>query len=157
MKKIASLFIVMISFIGMKSQISVHYDHNPYFFIEFPNDKEVIPTKSPLFTWSHSEPFSGLAQGESFRMVIAEIKSSQSREEALLVNSPVMVKDYLTSHSLHYPVDAKPLEEEKRYAWQVQKLVNGVVLNKTETREFRVFSPEPVVYTALDERKLEKK
>jgi hypothetical protein len=123
----------------------IQSEFNQYLYLVFPMDKEVIPTTSPLLTWSHSEPFNILAQGESYRMIVAEIKHNQTPEEALLLNSPVMLKDYLTSHSLQYPYEAKPLEQGKSYSWQVQKLANGVVLNKTETWEFKILNPDATV------------
>jgi len=47
-----------------------------------------------------------------------------------------MSKNYLTSHNLQYPYDAKELIAGKRYGWQIQKMANGVIINKTEAWEF---------------------
>jgi hypothetical protein len=47
-----------------------------------------------------------------------------------------MIKNYLTTHNLQYPYDAKALIYGGRYAWQVQKIANGIVTNKTEAWEF---------------------
>lgn len=113
-------------------------DFNQYLYLVYPGDKEVISTTTPVLTWSHSEPFNILSTGEFFRMTVAEIKDNQSVEEAINLNSPVMLKDYVNTHNLQYPYEAKPLQVGKRYAWQVSKIGNGVVLNKTETWEFKI-------------------
>jgi hypothetical protein len=116
----------------------IQSDLNQYLYLVYPADKEVISTTSPVLSWSHSEPFNVLSTGEFFRMTVAEIKSNQSPQEAISINSPVMLKDYVTVHNLQYPYEAKPLEKGKRYAWQVAKLGNGTVLNLTETWEFKI-------------------
>ncbi|HEY0029122.1 MAG TPA: hypothetical protein VGC65_00075 [Bacteroidia bacterium] len=127
-------------------------EFNQFLYLVFPADKDTIDSKTPLLLWSHSEPFSVLTQGEYYRMVVSEIKERQGAEEAVGINSPSMQKNYLTVHSLQYPFDAKELEEGKHYAWQVQKLANGVITNKTEAWEFIVRKkPEEVElkYVAL--------
>jgi hypothetical protein len=116
----------------------IESEFSQYLYLVNPPDKDTIDTKFPLLMWNHSEPFSLLAQGEYYRMVVSEIQQEQTAEEALLVNSPVMFKNYLNSHELQYPYDAKELQPGKRYAWQVQKMANGVVVNKSEGWEFTV-------------------
>lgn len=116
----------------------IESNFNQYLYLVYPSDKDIIETKTPMLTWTHSEPFSILSQGESYRMIVAEIKDKQSAEESITINSPLMMKNYLTSHSLQYPYDAKELVEGKRYAWQVQKIANGVIINKTEAWEFSI-------------------
>ena len=116
----------------------IQSDFNQYLYLVYPSDKEVISTTSPVLTWSHSEPFNVLSTGEFFRMMVSEIKENQSSEEAISLNSPVMLKDYVNTHNLQYPYEAKPLQVGKRYAWQVTKIGNGTILNRTETWEFKI-------------------
>jgi hypothetical protein len=116
----------------------IESEFSQYLYLVNPSDKDSIDTKYPLLIWNHSEPFSLLAQGEYYRMVVSEIKTGQTAEEAVTVNSPVMFKNYLSAHELQYPYDAKELEAGKSYAWQVQKMANGVVVNKSEGWEFVV-------------------
>jgi hypothetical protein len=130
----------------------IQSDLNQYLYLVSPGDKEVIPTTSPVLSWWHSEPFNVLSTGEFFRMIVAEIKDNQSPQEAISMNSPVMMKDYVNVHNLQYPYEAKPLEKGKRYAWQVAKLGNGTVLNITETWEFKIEGVDPKTnasYTSL--------
>ena len=114
----------------------IESNFNQYLYLVYPADKDTIDTKTPLLNWTHSEPFSVLTQGESYRMVVTAIKEKQSAEEAVTVNEPLMMKNYLVSHNLQYPYDSKELQEGGHYAWQVQKVANGVITNKTEAWEF---------------------
>jgi hypothetical protein len=116
----------------------IESNFNQYMYLVYPPDKEVTDTRTPMLTWTHSEPFSILTQGEYYRMIVTEIKTKQAPEEAITVNTPLMTKNYLTVHSLQYPYDGKELAEGKHYAWQVQKIANGVVVNKTEAWEFSI-------------------
>ena len=111
-------------------------DFNQYLYLVNPFDKDTVDSKNPILSWTHSEPFSILSQGEFYRMIVSEIKSDQSADEAITVNLPVMVKSYLKEHQLQYPFDAKELKEGTKYAWQVQKVSDGVVINKTEAWTF---------------------
>lgn len=114
----------------------IESNFNQYLYLVTPADKDTIETPTPLLIWAHSEPFNILSQGEYYRMVVSEVKDKQSADEAITINSPLMAKNYLTTHSLQYPYDAKELKAGKHYAWQVQKLANGVITNKTEAWEF---------------------
>lgn len=111
-------------------------DFNQYLYLVNPLDKDTVETTTPLLLWNHSEPFSALAPGEYYRMIVTEIKDQQSAEEAISVNSPLMVKNYLTTHSLQYPYDAQELSGGMRCAWVVQKISNGIVTNTTEAWQF---------------------
>jgi hypothetical protein len=115
-------------------------EFNQYLYLVNPLDGDTVDTKTPILSWTHSEPFSILNQGEFYRMVVTEMKKGQSPEEAITVNSPVMVKNYLKEHQLQYPYDAKELRAGGKYAWQVQKLSDGVVINKTEAWSFNLRS-----------------
>jgi hypothetical protein len=120
----------------------IQSDFNQYLYLVYPGDKESITTTTPILSWSHSEPFNILSSGEFFRMTVAEIKDNQNPDEAISLNSPVMLKDYVNTHNLQYPYEAKPLMKGKKYAWNVTKIGNGTVLNRTETWEFKILGTE---------------
>lgn len=101
-------------------------------------DKEEIETPYPVLIWNHSEPFNLLAANEFYRLVLVEMGKDQTPDAAVTINQPMYVKNFLTTHSIQYPVDAKKLETQKSYAWQVQKMSNGVVIDKTEAWEFKL-------------------
>lgn len=127
---------------------------NQYLYLVYPADKEIIETTTPLLSWTHSEPFSVLTQGEYYRMIVTEIKEKQSPEEAIAVNVPLMMKNYLTTHSLQYPIEAKVLVPGNHYAWQVQKLSNGIITNKTEAWEFSIATPATFAKSYIGLRKV---
>lgn len=127
-------------------------DFNQYLYLVNPLDGDTIDSKYPILSWTHSEPFSLLNQGESYRMIVSEMKKDQSAEEAVTVNTPVMVKTTLKEHQLQYPYDARELKPGCKYAWQVQKLTDGIVINKTEAWMFNVraqLEVKSVKYVAL--------
>lgn len=101
-----------------------------------PMDKDTLETDHPVLIWNHTESFNVLQQGEFYRMMVSEIKEGQTADAAVNVNSPLYQTNFLTRHDVLYPFDAPKLTPGQRYAWQVQKIVNGVITNKTETWEF---------------------
>lgn len=114
----------------------IEAEFNQYLYLVNPFDNDTIETLNPILSWTHGEPFSILNQGEFYRMVVTEIKMDQKAEDAVTVNSPLMVKNYLKEHQIIYPYDAKELKQNSKYAWQVQKISDGVVINKTEAWTF---------------------
>lgn len=111
-------------------------DFNQYLYLVNPLDNDTVETKNPILSWAHSEPFTILNQGEFYRMIVSEMKKDQSAEEAITINTPAMVKNYVKEHQVQYPYDAKELKDGTKYAWQVQKVGDGVVINKTEAWVF---------------------
>ena len=114
---------------------------NTFLFLINPPDKDTIDSKTPILLWNHSDPFTILKQGEMYRLTVVEINKEQGADAAINVNYPILKLDFLTRHDIQYPFDGQKLESGKRYGWQVQKLVNNVVVNKTEAWEF-VIRPE---------------
>lgn len=113
-------------------------EFNQYLYLINPMDNDTLDTKNPILSWTHSEPFTILNQGEFYRMVVAEVRKDQSAEEAISVNTPCMVKNYLSVHQVQYPYDARELKDGGRYVWQVHKISDGVVINKTEAWIFNM-------------------
>jgi hypothetical protein len=116
----------------------VESEVNSNMYLVFPDDKDTVETKNPVLMWTHSEAFNMVAQGEYFRMMVVELANDQSAEDGITVNNPIYLKNNLTSHSEVYPIDAQELESGKRYGWQVQRVTNGVVTDKTEAWEFTI-------------------
>lgn len=111
-------------------------DISSFLNLVYPYDKDTIDVENPLLTWTHSEPFNILSTGDHFRMIVVELQKEQSAEAGVIANHPVFLKDFISSHQVLYPYDAKKLEEGKRYGWQVQKFSNGTMIDKTEAWEF---------------------
>lgn len=122
----------------------VESDLTQFLYLVNPPDKDVIPNPNPVLVWTHSEPFSILGQGEYFRMIVVELSNAQSPEEGIVSNTPLFIRNYLTSHELLYPADAKILQVGHRYGWQVQKMSNDIVINKSEAWEFTLAANKTV-------------
>lgn len=121
-------------------------DVTSFLSLVYPYDKDTIDTPNPLLTWTHSEPFNILATGEYFRMIVVELSADQSAEAGVATNNPVYYKNYLSTHQQLYPNDAQELKSGNRYGWQVQKISNGTVIDKTESWEFTLTKKtEPTV------------
>lgn len=101
-----------------------------------PPDKDTLESFNPVLIWAHQESFSLIQQGEYFRLVVTEIKREQNAEASLNINSPIFQQNFLTRHDVLYPYDAPKLAPGSKYAWQVQKVTNGIITNKTEAWEF---------------------
>lgn len=124
----------------------IESDNNSFLNLVSPFDRDTIDTKTPLLTWTHSEPFNLLSPGESFRLVLVKLNADQDAESAVTANSPYFISNNLFRHELQYPFDAAALKEGETYAWQVQKLSAGGqgVVNKTEAWQFTVRKPKVI-------------
>lgn len=116
--------------------LDLESDISSFLTLISPMDKDTIDTPNPMLVWTHSEPFNILAPGEYFRIIVSELLKDQNTESGVTSNTPIYMKNYVTTHQLLYPYDAKELEPGKHYGWQVQKLSNGVIVNKSEAWEF---------------------
>lgn len=122
-----------------------------FLFLVDPADKDTVEQKYPLLVWNHSEPFSVVSQGDFYRMIVCEMAENQSAEQAITTNPPLMIRNYLNTHALMYPFDARELAGGNRYAWQVQKMSDGAVVNKSEAWEFvlRTKMEQPHSYVSI--------
>jgi hypothetical protein len=133
----------------------IESDMTAFLNLVIPNDKETIETQNPVLIWTHSEPFNILTAGEYFRLAVVEMQMDQTPEAAMSTNVPVYMKDYVSSHQVQYPSDAKTLEQGKTYAWQVQKISNASIIKKSEAWEFKLaqnVKPDDIKYAVLKSR-----
>ena len=101
-----------------------------------PDDGDSIETKNPLLVWSY---MSGLTAGNDriyYRLVLVELKKDQSAEAGIIVNQPMLLMDRVPGTQLFYPYDAPELKQGIWYGWQVQKISDQVVVDKSEARKF---------------------
>jgi hypothetical protein len=122
----------------------IESDYSSFLFLVSPPDKDVIETKQPILVWTHSDPFSLSNQNDYYRIVVTDLYAGQSAEAAINTNIPVYMKNYLSMHQVQYPIDAKELKAGQTYAWQVQRISNGAIVNKTEAWEFKLKGPDPI-------------
>ena len=115
---------------------SLNTSENDQLLLVNPSDEDIVDTKTPVLLWLHTEAFNLLSEGEFFRLTLVEMDEGQSASEALLINRPHYLKNYVGKHHVQYPLDGKRLEEGHKYAWQVQKVANGTILASTEAWSF---------------------
>lgn len=113
-----------------------------------PYDTDTIETKYPLFTWFYMGADVGNRNNTAYyRIIIVELNKNQSPEAGIVVNQPLVKMDHLNGTQLIYPYDAKELEYGHRYGWQIQKIQNNVITDKSEAWEFTLILPlEPQQY-----------
>lgn len=128
-----------------------------------PYDGDTIETKNPLLTWAYLGGVNKGNKREYYRIIVVELKDEQSAEAGIIVNQPLVKMDRVQGTQLFYPYDAPELEEGHRYGWQIQKISNNVIVDKSEAWEFilplpRIPKPnyykmkvknDGVVYTAV--------
>lgn len=108
-----------------------------------PMDGDTIDTKNPLLAWYYQSGIPQVSDREYYRLILVELEDYQSAEAGVSVNSPLIQVEELTVTQLFYPYDAPELEEGHRYGWQVQKIENGVIADKSEAWEFILPIKEP--------------
>ncbi len=115
------------------------------FTLVYPNDKDSINTLSPTLTWQHSLLLNNLSPNEYFKMILVEIEKDQTPSRAIIENIPIFTREYLTEFNVNYPTDARSLKYGSHYAWQVQKISNNQLIEKTEPWQFYLIpSPKEV-------------
>lgn len=85
--------------------------------LTFPSDESVITTLNPILNWMPPSPISKF--GFKYEVKVVEILGSQSKQEAIRRNSPMLRQDGIQELSFFYPLNAMNLENHKSYAWQV--------------------------------------
>ncbi|HET9440211.1 MAG TPA: hypothetical protein VFO52_08565, partial [Longimicrobiales bacterium] len=85
-----------------------------------PDQGEVVTQQDPLFQWTPVQV--PIDFQLSYVMRIVEVLSGQTPQEALRANIPHFQELDGQSSNLRYPIDARPFEVGKRYAWTVQVL-----------------------------------
>jgi hypothetical protein len=83
---------------------------------------------------------------EYYRLILVELKDNQSAAAGIIVNTPILKMDQLQGTQLFYPYDAPELEEGHRYGWQIHKIVNNVLADKSEAWEFILAEPKEPIY-----------
>lgn len=100
-----------------------------------PYDGDKICDKRSSFSW---QPLLPAIPGVQYRMVLVEVKEGQQRAEAMRMNLAIINQKQIPMPVLLYPSLANPLEEGKKYAWQVGAYKNELLLAETEIWDFTV-------------------
>lgn len=117
--------------------ININND-NP-FIIELidPEDNSKINTFNPNFTWVVNSPLIGQLQ---YRLILAPILKGQSKADALKRNALLFDQKNISTTSILYPIFAKTLEVNKKYAWNVEAYYKGHLLGSAKPWCFEILA-----------------
>ena len=109
-----------------------------------PFDGDSIKTEYPLFSWTYLGKRAANNDRDYYRFVMVELlDDKQSAEAGIIMNRPIVKLDFVPGTQLFYPYDAPELEKGKRYAWQVQRIQNRILVDKSEAWWF-IIPPDPI-------------
>lgn len=118
--------------------------------LTIPANTDTIETKTPLLSWNYLGAIPQTNTRSYYRLILVELKDEQSAAAGVIINLPLLKMDQLSTTQLFYPFDAPQLKEGFRYGWQVQKVENNVIVDKSEAFEFtiqpKVEPKEPTYY-----------
>jgi hypothetical protein len=106
-----------------------------------PAHMDSICTKRPVLSWQPPMPFSSAMR---FRLILTEKKGDNQGVEDLLMKTPLLMLDNISSTTINYPSVNPELKESKTYYWQAVAYEKGVIISKSEVGEFTVQCKEAV-------------
>lgn len=110
-----------------------------------PFDRDSIKTQYPLFSWTYLGQRAANNERDYYRFILVELlDDKQTAEAGIVMNRPIIKMDFISGTQLFYPYDAPELEKGKRYAWQVQRIQNKILVDKSEAWWF-IIPLEPIV------------
>jgi hypothetical protein len=104
--------------------------------LNFPEDGDTIYTYNPMLTWSLLGGVPVNNSREYYRITVVELQKNQDAASGVLMNTPLVRMDHLTQLQFLYPYDAPILKAGKHYGWQIHKIVNQVIVDRSEAYEF---------------------
>ena len=106
-----------------------------------PVDGSILNTNQPLlFTWMLPSLKPGTSI--SYNLKVVEIFGKQSPTEAVRKNPAWFEKNDIRAMMFQYPLSAKRIEKNKKYAWQITAYVKNDEIGESETWSFNYDSEE---------------
>jgi hypothetical protein len=106
-----------------------------------PAQMDSICTKRPVLSWQPPMPFSSTMKS---RLILTEKKGDNEGVEDLLMKTPLLLLDNISTTTINYPSVNPELKEGKTYYWQVIAYEKGLVISKSEIWEFTVQCKEAI-------------
>ena len=107
-----------------------------------PTNGEIVETLQPLLLWRGPLPMQN--QGVRYALRLVEQPSGKTDAlNAVQTRPPVVNMAQLSNPYLPFPMTAKPLEDGKFYAWQVEAWSGKISLGVTDAWTFQVKLPKP--------------
>ena len=107
-----------------------------------PTNGETVETLQPLLLWRSPLPLQSQGISYSLRLVEQPLGKNDALN-ALQTRPPLVNMTQLGSPFLPFPLTAKPLEDGKSYAWQVEAWAGKLSLGVTDAWTFQVKLPKP--------------
>ncbi len=105
-----------------------------------PTNGDIVETLQPLLLWRGPLPLQ--SQGVSYSLRLVEQPSGRTDAlNAVQTRPPLLNLSQLNSAFLPFPMTAKPLEDGKTYAWQVEAWHGKQSLGTTDAWSFQVKLP----------------
>jgi len=104
-----------------------------------PGNGDHLCQKRPPLSWQPPIPF---VSGMKFRLQLTE-KNGGASVENLMMNTPLILLDNISSSTINYPANSPDLKEGKTYCWQVVAYQSGLIISKSEIWEFTVQCTDP--------------
>lgn len=117
-----------------------------------PYDQDSIDMPNPTLTWTHSGDFGDGNAQTGFNIILVECEKTQSPEEAISMNKPLMYSSGISNHLVYYSPSYTKLLPGKKYSWQVQRLKDGEIQERTDVWSFYIKkpkAPKPYKYAEL--------
>ena len=102
------------------SNFTILYPSAPQLIFPVNNDSLESNTNYPTFQWI--PVIVPPAYQIKYTLRIVEILQGQTQDQAINSNIPLYENSQILINSFTYPIEALPIEEGKKYAWQVQAL-----------------------------------
>lgn len=105
-----------------------------------PLDGDTIQEVRPTLSWWLSEP--QLPPGQEARLILVPLNSVQIPAQALAIERPLFEIGAMQRTIVQYPPGYPSLMEGRCYAWQVERTMDNVIIDRTEPWSFCVARPE---------------
>lgn len=131
-----------------------------------PWDKDTIDEVRPTLMWTMNGLNPSMSTSD-VRLVLAPMSGSQNPAQTIASERPLFIIPKLNDRSVPYPAGVQDLDRGKCYAWQVERTIDGRVMDRSEPWGFCVRKPveqiaakyirldHPVpgmIYDAVDQR-----
>lgn len=98
----------------------------------YPTEEATLYEQRPLFTWMDASPQSGYTY--DFKLV--QLETGQNPNGALRRNLPIVFNTNVQGNQLMYPADAARLQNNQKYAWNVNLNYQGEKVATSDSWEF---------------------
>ncbi len=115
---------------------NIQSEYTEFLNLVYPFDGDSIATDLPVLSWMNSSGKINCNHDAEFVIHLVRINKGQTPMQAMNNNPFIWSLNCLSSFQVNYPLTAVQLEEGCAYAWQVNQLYRGRVVNTSEVWHF---------------------